>query len=297
MTTIHIINSTGSYQGDLVLAGIYGELIHKDGAPTPIFQVAPEFKQVSHLFGYLEHGKAPIGIHQTSAINVPDEMGDLMKAELMHTLGARWAKMYKNMAPGQDGMMSAMLAGEAASVSNGVRNHLISQGMRAYAVPVSVNVTSGEDAYLGESLEDVTANLQHGDVDIEKIEWAPTEEEAIDLGTQRLGSIETPIENSQEAITERSSGEDDEDDHDGAEDQHPASSAPWSNFHGAAISASGFLTVIARNEQEARMLADFKCHERYSETGAPLPKITYSEVTSIEERAAAPVERVTESYS
>jgi hypothetical protein len=145
MKTISVIKTTGNAQGDLVLAGVYGS-IEPPAAGQPIarMRVASDFRSVSHLFDYLEHGMAPITEGSTLQIEVDDNMEVPIKAQLMHSLGVRWSGMYSNMLGANQvpSIMQTMLQGESKQVAAGVKAHLEEIRMRAWLVPFTADITS-----------------------------------------------------------------------------------------------------------------------------------------------------------
>lgn len=194
---IAIIKHAGSTQANLVLKGVYGAIEQPGGAapaqngtfsrfmnllrapaapPAPqvpqenalveqadgnrSFKVAPEFARVSHLFEYLDGGVATVDIHTLDEIEVPDNLADTFKANLMHQLGGRWENLYGGVIPaGIDTMTKALLEGESRRVQQGVRSYLESQSMQVFMVEASVRAQSryGSDSYT--STDDLLAGM------------------------------------------------------------------------------------------------------------------------------------------
>lgn len=145
MKTISVIKTTGNAQGDLVLAGVYGSIEPPaPGQPIARMRVASDFRGVSHLFDYLEHGMAPIAEGSTLQIEVDDNMEVPVKAQLMHSLGVRWSSMYSNVLGANQvpSIMQTMLKGESRQVAAGVKAHLEEIRMRAWLVPFTADITS-----------------------------------------------------------------------------------------------------------------------------------------------------------
>jgi hypothetical protein len=183
MVTIGIVRSTGSLQGDQVLRGVYGQFTpgEVDGGVGK-FQIAPEFKRISHLFALLDNGQSPVQPRDVHTIEVEDSQEHLVKAQLMHAMAGRWTKMYAGVAPSQAGLLGTMLQTESANVATAAKHHLISMGMRAFLVPVTCEMStsmpgvhlSSERALLGSLGGPRNITVGEGD--------------PVDLGTEVLGT-------------------------------------------------------------------------------------------------------------
>lgn len=150
---IAIIKGAGSYMANMVLQGVYGTMEAPEVVPaaqqanpdtgevvvaTPVlgrFTHAPEFNRVSHLFSYISNGGAPVDINSVDVIDVPDELANDFKANLMNELGQRWEGLYAQLTTG-DTLTKALIQGESNQVRSGVRNHLASMGVQVYEVLV-----------------------------------------------------------------------------------------------------------------------------------------------------------------
>ncbi len=140
MSQIHVIASAGNPQFDLILSGVYG----KFQADTSKFAVAPEFYPISPLFGYMDRAGMKIDPRSVAQIDAPDGKENLMRAQLMLNLARRWEDLYQGVAPQVRDMAAAMTQADAQMVANGVRNHLITMGMRGYMVPVQAVAEAGD---------------------------------------------------------------------------------------------------------------------------------------------------------
>lgn len=132
MLHIDVLTDTGSHQLTRILAGVYGQYEPQ----TNKFVVAPEFYPVSPLFAYIDRTGMPLRPESVAHLEVPEGKAILMRAQLMLNLARRWDSMYRQVAPSVRDMAAAMTAVDASMVANGVRNHLITNGMRGYMVPV-----------------------------------------------------------------------------------------------------------------------------------------------------------------
>lgn len=135
---IAIIRNAGSAISNRVLAGVYGTMVAEEGAAKGQFTAAPEFTRISHLFRMIEGGQVDLEVSGVEVIEVPDAMGNDVKAQLMHQLGARWQTMYASMPVQADTLTKAMLSAEAAQVASGVTSHMAAMGNRLYKVSASV---------------------------------------------------------------------------------------------------------------------------------------------------------------
>jgi hypothetical protein len=241
MKQISIIKSTGNMMGDRVLGGVYGahQPAEVEGGVAK-FVVSPEFKRISHLFSYLSDGSAPIMPTAMSTIEVDDEFEHTAKAQLMHTLALRWEEMYSGMAPEQPGMLSVMLKGEAAQVSAGAKQHLLSMGMRAYMVPVTCNFYSASMGRYLKTERDLVADLRRSRPDNIVI---VTDEAPTDLGTDPLTS--------KVSVAPRDSAPE-------PEAGQPEAAPAWEGFSGIEAHVRGGVIVVASSPEQAVKAAEFR---------------------------------------
>lgn len=249
---IGIIRSTGSSQGDMVLKGIYGQFAAGEvegGIGT--FQIAPEFRRISHLFSYLDSGASPVVPRDIAILEVEESQEHLAKAQLMHAMATRWGKMYESVTPQQPGVMTAMLAGESRQVANGAKSHLVSMGMRAYLVPITCEMTTYEPGSFIATERDLVACLR------EPRNITLAEGDPVDLGTDVLvTSLQSPA---RDEATPVAVGE-------------AAAARPWADgqYEGGIVATiSGSMLVIAPSAEKVREAAELalKLHAQASDTG------------------------------
>ena len=132
MSQIHVITNTGNPLFNMVLAGVYGEFSNE----TSKFRVAPEFYPISPLFNYFDRHGMPILRQSIATLNAPEGKLNLMQAQLLLNLAMRWQGLYEANADRVQDMAAAMTHMDEHMVSNGVRNHLITMGMRGFIVPM-----------------------------------------------------------------------------------------------------------------------------------------------------------------
>lgn len=238
MVTIGIVRSTGSLQGDRVLRGVYGQFIpgEVDGGVGK-FQIAPEFKRISHLFGLLDNGQSPIAPRDIYTIEVEDHQEHLAKAQLMHAMSARWAQLYQGVAPAQVGMLNAMMNAESANVAAAAKSHLVSMGMRTFLVPVSCEMTSYTPGNQLATERELMASLQ------EPTALELADGEAVDIGTEPLVSrLQQPARDEAAAAPT-------------AADVPPPAWAGAEFNNGVIAQLRGSIVVLAPSAQQAREAA------------------------------------------
>ena len=142
MPRLATISRTGHHAYDQVFKGVYGTVAPSDKEGRVIFQPAPEFGGISHVFSHMPRIEAPAdGVHERE---VGDEDVALAKAQILFGLGARWNSLYSSRVG--DGLVdgvardigTAALAGEMKSVADNVRRALSNSGLQVFEVPVIV---------------------------------------------------------------------------------------------------------------------------------------------------------------
>lgn len=160
---IAVIREAGSGHANLILAGVYGSLQRQEDTQTEgagTFTIAPEFHRISSLFGLLDNGAAPIDVSTVREYDVPDDLGNVFKANLMKNLSHRWSSLYDKMTGGHlDTLTKTMLLSEHARVRAGVVAHLASMGMRDYEVVVKVRAQSSYRACEYATLEELARGM------------------------------------------------------------------------------------------------------------------------------------------
>lgn len=254
MITIGIVRTTGSSQGDQVLRGVYGQFIPGEiEGGVGKFQIAPEFKRISHLFALLDNGQSPVQPRDVHTIEVEDSQEHLVKAQLMHSMAARWAKMYEGVAPRQIGLLGSMIGAESANVSAAAKQHLISMGMRAYLVPVTCEMTTCAPGAALSSERELIAHLT-GPRNI-----VIAEGEVVDLGTELLV---TRLQQPARDTVAPAAGTD-----------APVPQWVGSDFNcGVVAQVAGSIVVLAPSAEQARQAAEIalRMHSEGEATGVAL---------------------------
>lgn len=137
---IAIVRNAGSAMANRVLQGVYGTLAAEEGAAKGSFRFAPEFNRVSHLFSAINSGEVDLEVTGVEVVDVPDNLANDFKAQLMHQLGARWQTMYGQVGESLQGdtITRALLSAESARATEGITTHMASMGNRLYKVAASV---------------------------------------------------------------------------------------------------------------------------------------------------------------
>lgn len=273
MKTITVIRSTGSPMGDMVLSGVYGtrQLAEEGGSGQEVMdkiRVAPEFGPISHLFSYLEDGSAPIPQLAGVDVTVDDEFEPMVKAQLMHALGARWCGLYSGVNPGVPGVLNSMLKGEGAQVARGVKNHLVSMGMRAYLVPIVATCQTPNDGAYFPSERALVAELQG-----KRLTEVSFDEqgEVIDTGVEMLGQPAAPTAISEElpepvVVADTNAA--------------PPVAPAWAGFQGITAQVKASFMVVAANAQDARRIAQWVANQHNAEN--PTLQISECVIESVE---------------
>lgn len=156
MAHIDVLSDTGNAQLTQILGGVYGRYKVETGK----FAIAPEFRPVSPpLFSYIPADGVPVGPGAVTPLQVPDGREALMRANLMLNLAQRWGQLYKQVAPRARDMAAMMVQADKSMVADGVRNHMIAAGWRAFMVPVRAQFQSGCVTEAADERE-LLANLQ-----------------------------------------------------------------------------------------------------------------------------------------
>lgn len=230
MSQIAVVISTSLPQGDMVLRGVYGRLTQtppaKEGdQPSQVFTVAPELRPVSSIFSYLDNGAAPVKVGEVELIEVADEDIPVVQDQLMYALQKRWRGMYKAMAPSADGLMSALIGGEASKVENAVNSHFASQGKSLWRVPVNGTMTTGQDgAYLQTAAELIKALSPTSCRNIVMTDEPATQH--VDSAEDMTAPAATP--------------------------DPDAPTPDWEDFIGIEAQVQGHIVVVATDENDAR---------------------------------------------
>jgi hypothetical protein len=304
MKQIGIVMSTGSAMGDRVLRGVYGSHVPADiEGGMGKFTAAPEFKRISHLFGYLEAGDAPIKPSSVTVLEVEDHMEHTAKAQLMRALSLNWTQLYSSVTPAEPGMLGAMLKSESGMVATGAKNHLLSMGMRAWLVPVACTMSTADFGGTIATERDLVKRLQAGSLDAISLvdHEAPVDlgteplivpasvaarDEAMEPGTNTIANLTgepaTPAAATETLEGEGASGQAPTDTADPA---MPAAPAPaWANFSGITAAVTGGLVVVAPSAALAVEAARFALSAKTGERLLLAPEIIIESVQTTSDR-------------
>lgn len=273
MSKIAIIKTTSNPVADRIFAGVYGSLIRepslKAGEPeTTRMAIAPEFRNVSVLFTYLENGQAPVQLNEITEIEVADDQVGLMQNQIMLSLKNRWKTMYSGMAPvtggSQSEMLNAMIRGEANTVDSAIAARFAVQGVRLYSVPVRATMVSEMHGASMASTQELLASLNTNSVTNVSVRTgelpAPAAAMAAIEGVPGNNGV-MPAEVLAEVV------------------ETPV----WHGYMGVEADVDGYMNVVARSPEEAVAAANMLIQASQAENSLMKPQVMPQAVVATRE--------------